>query len=146
VINKIEGIGSTRSPTSVRRASRTGDGGDSFAKQLDDLSEVDDAEAVVVASSLGLVTGVVGLQEVDDALLKSSKGKRRAESILDQLENIRLELLAGTLSRDMLLKLVQMVKSRRERIVDQRLNQILDEIDLRAQVELAKYIYADSQL
>ena len=47
-------------------------------------------------------------------------------------------LLAGTLSRDSIIRLAQLVRSQRPEVDDQRLKDVLDEIELRAEVELAK--------
>jgi hypothetical protein len=58
---------------------------------------------------------------------------------LNKLDDLRLDLLTGGLSKNKLLRLSEVVNSRRPEIEDPRLNEILDEIDLRAQVELAKF-------
>ena len=50
-----------------------------------------------------------------------------------------LELLTGAISRDKLLQLGHLVNTRKGEVTDPRLAEILDEIDLRAQVELAKH-------
>jgi len=137
VINKIEGPGGIRPTQTIRRPTKTGAaGGTGFAKHLDESSE---AGATHGISGAGAVSGVLGIQEVDDALAHASKGKLRAQDILDRLEDLRLELLTGAISRDKLLQLAHVVNVRRAEVTDPRLTEILDEIDLRAQVELAKY-------
>jgi hypothetical protein len=50
-----------------------------------------------------------------------------------------MELLAGGISREKLLQLSRIVNARRSQITDPKLAAILDDIDLRAQVELAKH-------
>ena len=55
------------------------------------------------------------------------------------MDELKVDLLTGALSRDKLLKLAQAVNTRRAEISDPKLGALLDEIDLRAQVELAKY-------
>jgi hypothetical protein len=140
VISKIEGPGSIRSAQSVKRTAKTsGASGSSFAKHLD---ETDEATAMHGVSATGAVSGVLGVQEVDDALAHASRGKLRAQDILDRLEDLRIELLTGMISREKLIQLTRVVSNRRAQVTDPRLAEILDEIDLRAQVELAKY--ADS--
>lgn len=66
------------------------------------------------------------------------RAKQRAEDILDRLEEIRVGLLTGAISRDRLQSLDDLVKQHREQVMDPRLTEILDEIELRARVELAK--------
>jgi hypothetical protein len=58
--------------------------------------------------------------------------------MLDELEQIRLGLLLGAIPRAKLEQLAQLVRARREQVDDPRLMAILDEIELRAAVELAK--------
>ncbi len=137
MISKIEGPGSIRAAQPVKRAAKTsGASGTSFAKHLDESSDADSVHGV---AGTGAVSGVLGVQEVDDALAHASRGKLRAQDILDRLEELRIQLLTGTISREKLLQLARIVSARRAQITDPRLGEILDEIDLRAQVELAKY-------
>lgn len=137
MISKIDGTGPIRTPQQIRRAAKAGGAsGTSFAKQLDESADAGSSQAM---SGTAAVSGVLGVQEIDDALAQASRGKLRALDILDRLEDLRLELLAGTLSKEKLVKLVQVVSSRRGQVTDPRLAEVLDEIDLRAQVELAKY-------
>jgi hypothetical protein len=137
VISKIEGPGSIRSTQSVKRPAKSGGAsGSSFAKHLDETSDVGGASGVGSTSS---VSGVLGVQEVDDALAHASKGKMRAQDLLDRLDDLRIELLTGSISRDKLLQLSRIINMRRGQITDPHLSEVLDEIDLRAQVELAKY-------
>ena len=51
---------------------------------------------------------------------------------------LRDGLLAGTLPREALVRLAQLVRTRGAEIDDPRLKDVLDEIELRAEVELAK--------
>jgi hypothetical protein len=137
VINKIEGPGPVRTAQTIKRAAKAGSaGGTSFAKHLGETSETEASHGV---SGTGSISGVLGVQEVDDALAHASKGKMRAQDILDRLEDLRMELLTGAISREKLVQLSRVVTARRAQITDPRLAEILDEIDLRAQVELAKY-------
>ena len=58
--------------------------------------------------------------------------------MLDNLEEIRLGLLLGTIPVSRLEQLAQLVRAQREQVNDPKLTAILDEIELRAAVELAK--------
>jgi len=137
VIEKIDGLGNVRTTAPVKRAAKTGaSGSTSFSKQLGESEETGATGSISAASG---ISGILGVQEVDDALAHAAKGKMRAEDILNRLDDLRLELLSGGLSRDKLLQLTRIVNARRAQITDPRLTEILDAIDLRAQVELAKY-------
>ncbi|MDD5587195.1 MAG: flagellar assembly protein FliX [Alphaproteobacteria bacterium] len=137
MINPIDGSGPVRGPSSVRRTSKAGKTkGTGFSKHLDNAEEADSASA---ASGVGFVSGILEAQEVDDALARASKGKMRADELLDRLEDLRLGILNGTMSPGKLQQLSHIVNVRRPEVTDPRLGEILDEIDLRAQVELAKF-------
>jgi hypothetical protein len=137
---KVEGTGKTRGSGTVRRTGKADStSGAAFSKQL--VSETSTAHGVSATASMSGVSGVLALQEVDatdDATARASRGKMRAEEMLDKLEEIQHGLLSGTLSSQRLVELAKVVQSRRAQVDDPDLAEILDEIDLRAQVELAK--------
>jgi hypothetical protein len=137
VIDKIDGLGSVRTSQPVKRAAKSdASGSTSFSKHLDESSETSASGGVTGANA---VSGILGIQEVDDALAHASRGKMRAEDILNRLDDLKMELLAGTITRDKLVQLSRIVSTRRSQIKDPKLAALLDEVDLRAQVELAKY-------
>ncbi|MFQ5533268.1 MAG: flagellar assembly protein FliX [Sphingomonadales bacterium] len=90
------------------------------------------------AGPLTAVDSLLGLQEVDRRDGSRAKGFKRGNDILDHLDEIRNGLLLGSISMGRLEAISKMVHSRREQIDDPRLADILDEIELRAEVELAK--------
>ena len=104
-----------------------------FSKLLEGL---DEPEAPRATASAAPVDPVVGVRDATDR--SGRRSKQRAEDILDRLEEIRLGLLAGAIPRDRLEALDQLVQQHRDRVADPRLSEILDEIELRARVELAK--------
>jgi hypothetical protein len=129
-----------RSSGGARRTGRSEGGSGNFAKEMvSGPSSAGGTSGAQAASPLSALNGLLALQEVDDAGARSSRGKRRGIQILDMLEELRLGLLAGGIPRGKLLDLTRVVQAQRDRVDDPRLMQILDEIDLRAQVELAKY-------
>lgn len=145
MISKIDGPGPVRTPPAVRRTTKTSKtSSTSFSTHLEGADETEATAAASSASALGSVSGIYGIQEVDDALARAAKGKLRATDILDRLEDLRLEILNGTLSADKLRQLSHVVNMRRPEVTDPRLGEILDEIDLRAQIELAKFSYQQS--
>ena len=132
---KIEGPGSLR-PGQVRKTTRSGGGGD-FLKHVQDGGD-ESAGKVTGAQSPLAVNPLIALQEVDDATTGRRKARQRGEDILDRLEELRLGILSGSYPRERLVELVRLVQARRATVDDPRLEAILDEIDLRAQVEIAK--------
>ncbi len=104
----------------------------------------EEAAAAVSAGASGAV-GVTALgallavQEVGDSLSSRSKGVAWGNRLLDRLDDIRLALLTGGISHPALLRLQRELAAARERNLDPKLAGVLDEIELRARVELAKY-------
>ncbi|HXP73282.1 MAG TPA: flagellar assembly protein FliX [Stellaceae bacterium] len=84
------------------------------------------------------VDGLFQLQEVPDALAQRRRAVQRGSTVLDRLDDLRLALLSGSLSPGQLSELQRVVASERGLVDDPRLLAVLDEIDLRAKVELAK--------
>ncbi len=58
--------------------------------------------------------------------------------MLDHLDEIRLGLLMGAISESKLSALMRTVRENRDQVDDPRMAAVLDEIELRAAVELAK--------
>jgi len=129
-----------RPATSVRKSggtSATGSGG--FAKALSDSQPAHSPQMPVSVGFTDLNT-VLALQEAPDATRGRARkrAQERGNLMLDQLEEIRLGLLMGTIPMAKLEQLAQLVRAKREQIDDPKLLEILDEIELRAAVELAK--------
>jgi hypothetical protein len=81
---------------------------------------------------------LLSIQEIADATTGRSRARARGEAMLDRLEDIRLGLLVGRVPKDRLVELSRLARTRRAEAVDPRLVEVLDEIELRAEVELAK--------
>lgn len=93
---------------------------------------------VTGSQPIGGIDALLALQEVDEREANRKQVMGRAARLLDGLEELRTDLLLGAVPRHKLERLVDLVHSRRARIDDPKLLAVLDEIDLRAQVELAK--------
>ncbi len=139
---KVSGIGATAGSGQSRKTAKTDKtsaGG--FADKLAETFEaVEESHAVETSSAVGGIDALLAAQAVGDAL--DGEERRRlvkyGEDLLDKLEDIRHGLLFGAIPKDKLIALAQMVRSRRGHVTDPRLSAVLDEIELRAEVELAK--------
>lgn len=96
------------------------------------------APGTLGVSSLASVDAVVALQSVEDPLTGRSRAMRRGEKILDSLDDLRLEILGGSVAPARLSHIMSLVERQRENSGDIHLDDLLDGIDLRARVELAK--------
>jgi len=132
-------ISSTRGAdsTSTRRTERrTGSPGGFHVDQTDAPRH---AAPLAGAQPLAAVDALIALQSVPEATEGRRRAVRRAGDMLDLLDDIKVGLLEGTVPKGKLEGLLRVVQSRREAFADPGLTQILDEIELRAQVELAKF-------
>ncbi len=138
---KVTGPGSIRGPSASERRKKSGGDRGAFADQLREASETGEAAAAYEATPAATVDAVLAVQQVDDASAERGRGqmRRRGDALLDRLEALRAQILAGHLSKDDLARLAQMVREQRPRTNDPRLSDILDEIELRVEVEIAKY-------
>ncbi|MGQ0662597.1 MAG: flagellar assembly protein FliX [Pseudomonadota bacterium] len=133
---KIDATGPLRPTSSIRRGergalARPGE----FVRHL----ESENAGAAVSASHpIGSVALLLALHSVDDPTAGRSRARRRAQDMLDRLDDLRRGLLAGVVSRSALAELAFLARAKREPASDAHLHEILDEIELRAEVELAK--------
>ena len=110
--------------------------GSDFSAQL--IDEPAARGAVSTNAPIGAVDGILAVQEVPTATDGRSRGIKRGYSILDHLDDIRLGLLIGSISSKRLVDLGQEIKQARDTVIDPQLSAILDDIELRAAVELAK--------
>ena len=144
---KVEGSKSTSSVQGAGRARKAGPAGKAgeFAAELDRLTGADEASGSDNADQVSGMAGIGGIlaaQSVDpDGAPSHQERQRRAQrgtEILDRLEEIRRGLLTGAIPKDRLGDLARFVREKRERGADPVISRLLDEIELRAEVELAK--------
>jgi hypothetical protein len=127
---------------SVRKYSRaTGTSDSTFS--VSDAPEPARAATVAAPGPLTALESILTLQNVDDASSGPSKGLAHGEQLLDLLDNVRDGLLSGGIPRVTLNRLANAVSRRHETFADPKLQGVLDEIELRAKVELAKLEQAD---
>jgi len=131
-----------RRSTSVRRGEGRDAGGKTgaFSEALSrsGAGEASAAAPAAGGAGVGAVDALLALQEVSEDPGHRGRARRRGEELLDRLDDLRLALLEGRLPLATIEKLADLVAARRARVDDPRLLAILDQIELRAAVELAK--------
>lgn len=95
------------------------------------------ATAQPVHQSAG-IDALLALQAVEDPLFARRKAVKRGNALLDALEAIKADLLLGQVSEGRLNQLMALIGQARERNLPD-LDPLLDDIELRARVELAKF-------
>ena len=130
--------------STVRRVSKGASGtGSTF--QVSDPGEV---RSTVVSGPgpIGALDSILMLQGLDDSMDGRSKAVAHGEQLLEMLDQVRDGLLAGGVPRTTLNRLANAVTRRQEQFNDPKLQGVLDEIELRAHVELAKLEMSDKRV
>lgn len=130
-------------PTAPARRSERKSGTGDFAAHLDGVGPggpVGETGAAVGPAGSGAVESVFALQEVPDATddRQKSQAKAHGEELLDRLEALRRWIMAGAVPKEKLAELARLVRAQRRRTGDPRLEAIIDDIELRVEVEIAK--------
>ncbi len=138
---KITGTGQVSRQPAVGRKRTKRTSGDRFT--IPAGAESHATAPAAPAGPLAAVDSLLALQEVDRRNGSRARVVKQGHDILDRLDEIRHALLMGTISRQRLVAIGQLVRTQRERVDDPALAQIMDDIELRAEVELAKLSYLD---
>ena len=140
-------VSRTRSvtPVSKKKVSKTkASDGPAFVSHLkNEKNESEDVSRVNDLGSINPVGSILTVQEVDELDDGQQKGRRRlrkhGEDILNQLDEIKKDLLIGGIPKERLANLAQSLRMKKQETDDPALISIINDIELRASVELAKY-------
>lgn len=132
-ISNAGGPGRATASSRTRQTSGTG-----AAFQPEDVQQTQQAAGPRAAQAIRGVDALLAIQSVGDAMSGKKRAVQRGHSMLDALEDIRLDLLVGGVPRAKLESLLRLMQNHDDAPLDGNLRAVLDEIELRAQVELAK--------
>ena len=141
----VDKIGYTRPPVSpsrtggVRKTSAAT--GSQFVDALNQAEGVSSTSGVERASAVAGVSSVgalIGIQEVSEEDVRRKRAIKRGRFTIEALEQLRDGLLTGSLPIATIRNLERLVAEERALTADPRLQSILDDIELRAAVEIAK--------
>jgi hypothetical protein len=128
----------------IRRKSPAGTGTSGFA--VTGTAPEPQAQIVAGPGPIAALDSILALQDMGDAGDGRSKAKAHGEQLLDILDSVRDGLLAGGIPRATLNKLAVAVTRRHDSFADPKLQDVLDQIELRAHVELAKLEALDKRV
>ena len=131
---RIQGTGAALAPASAPTAKRTASG--TFSLESDSAARA--ATATAGTRSIGGIDTLLALQGVEEPAERRRKAVKRGKSALDALDALKLGLLSGTFDTGALARLKSITAALAEPSGDPALDAVLAEIELRAQVELAK--------
>jgi hypothetical protein len=131
-------------PANIRRVAKPASGtGSTFS--VSDPGEVR-GQVVAGPGPIGALDSILMLQGLDDSTDGRSRAMEHGEKLLDMLDEVRDGLLAGGVPRTTLNRLANAVTRRQDQFNDPKLQGVLDEIELRAHVELAKLEMMDKRV
>ncbi len=138
---KISKTGGPKDISPSRKKDKaSGSSASGFADRLRETQGGDDTSPTGESGSVGSVGSVFAVQEVPDALDERSRTILRAygDDLLSRLDDLKIGILNGAFSKDRLAELAQNLRKKRQNCDDALLNEIIGEIELRAEVEIAK--------
>lgn len=135
---KISGPGKTSGPSKTNKKDKVSSGDESFGDFMS--QNVSGSSGAATTQSIARVDALLSVQAAEDPTARAAKKRmrERGNNLLDELDKIRMAMLNGNLTVGHMIDVADVVASHREKISDPALTAIMDEIDLRAQVELAK--------
>lgn len=131
---RIDGSGRVGTPQATGGGKRTN--GTGFT--LPTGAAPREASATRGAAPLSGLESMLALQSVEDPLQRRRRAVKRGGAMLDALDSLKIALLDGVADSGQLQRLQSLVTAQREGTGDPALEAVLDEIELRAAVEVAK--------
>ena len=135
---KVQGPSGTQGSAKTKKSSGAAASGTSFSDMV--TGGASSSEETAVPQSISHVDALLAIQGAEDPTERAAKNKgyKRSTGILDALDKIRLSMLRGDMTIGDMVDIADVVSSHRQSIKDPALTALMDEVDLRAQVELAK--------
>jgi hypothetical protein len=135
---KVEGPSKTQKSGKTDKAKGAGKADGSFGAMV--TGAASGVSAAGATQSIAKVDALLAVQGAESATESKTRRKmrERADNILGKLDGLRMSILNGGLTVGQVIDIADVVASHREKITDPQLSALLDEIDLRAQIEIAK--------
>jgi hypothetical protein len=124
-------------PTHGRQVAAAGPGATGFAAHVQ-APQTAGLTSVTAPRPLAALGTVLAAQAAQDSAGERRRALTRGRTLLDELDLIRIGLLDGALPAAAIRRLSGLLRADRCAIADAGLNAVLEEIELRAAVELAK--------
>jgi Class II flagellar assembly regulator len=125
------GTAIAQAPAATRRAA-----GSPFT--LSEANTPQAANPAVALRTLGGIDALIALQGIEDPVERRRRAVKHGRRALDALDELKIGLLSGTLEPASLLRLKAVAGDLKDGSGDEKLDQVLSEIELRVAVELAK--------
>jgi len=134
-INDVTSIGKASSVT--KKKNRSGDG--VFDSMIESNEEVNEESAISSLAGISSMDALIAAQIINTPLSQKEKQVKKGNDILDYLEKLRIGMLSGETSPVIVSNIINEIKNV-NKSEDKKLDSIISEIELRAEVEIAKLI------
>lgn len=135
---KIEGPSKSQKTGKSSKTASVGKSDGTFGAMVTGAAQ--NASGVGATQSIAKVDALLAVQGAESATERKAKRqmRERGDNILRQMDHLRLAILTGNLTIGQVIDIADVVASHREKINDPKMTAVLDEIDMRAQIEIAK--------
>lgn len=124
--------------TDAKKAKKADQSGSQTFRVQGETQQTRASTSSAPSQDVGSIDALLALQAVEDPLVGKKKSIQRGHDLLDGLERIKTDLLVGRLSESRLDNMLNLVTKARQKN-DPELDGIIDDIELRVRVELAKF-------
>jgi hypothetical protein len=95
-------------------------------------------EPVNSVQSVGGIDSILAAQQVGDEEIERTRAMKHGKDMLDEMDKLRTSIVLGRVSSDSLRRISENIKKQKNFVPDPKLQNILEDIEIRAAVELAK--------
>lgn len=136
---KISGFGSITSSSGVNKRRGTG-AASGFADVLSaaEAAEAGQAASVSDVAATAGINNLLALQEISEEDVHRRKLVQQGNNMLDALEKLRRQILIGAVPQQTLVDIGRQLSVQKQSVSDPHLAALIEDIELRAAVELAK--------
>lgn len=135
---KIEGPSKTNKSSKAKKSGKAGKTDGTFGDMVASAAQA--SAPTAATQSIAKVDALLAVQGAESATERAAKRRMhdRGDAVLRKLDRLRLGILTGDMTLGQVIDIADVVASHRETINDPEMSAVLDEIDLRAQIEIAK--------
>ncbi len=134
---KISDVDGIKGPQKPKKTKKTGDKG-AFDAALDAAEGAEETAAPASVGGVEAPTSLLSLQEVSSNAGLRQQTMQQGKKSLDILEELRRDLLLGDDSSHTLQRMREQQARMKQQVYDPQLKDVMDDIDLRLAVEIAK--------
>lgn len=137
---KIEGPKGPQGTSSARKAGGVSPLDAATFRGLMAPGQVEESAVTHATQNIAQLDALLAMQGAQDPTERATRKRMtiRSSDVLSALDRVRLGMLTGTMTVGDMIDVADVVATHRERVHDPELTALMDEIDLRAQVEIAK--------